>query len=203
VKIVIFGLTISSSWGNGHATLWRGLCKALIRMGHTIVFYERDVPYYADMRDLDEIPGGRLKLYGEWDNIRTHACADVADADVVVITSYCPDSLAATEVVLAQDHALRVFYDLDTPITLARLDAGERVPYIGASGFRDFDLVLSYSGGRALDEFRERRSMVMSIRTCIVRRSRCRIIALTFPTSGPTRKIASRRSMHCWLCRRS
>jgi spore maturation protein CgeB len=156
VKIVIFGLTISSSWGNGHATLWRGLCKALIRMGHTIVFYERDVPYYADMRDLDEIPGGRLKLYGEWDNIRTHACADVADADVVIITSYCPDSLAATEAVLAHDRALRVFYDLDTPITLARLDAGERVPYIGASGFRDFDLVLSYSGGRALDEFRER-----------------------------------------------
>lgn len=156
MKIVIFGLTISSSWGNGHATLWRGLCRALIRIGHNIVFYERDVPYYANMRDLQEISGGRLELYAEWDDIRMCASADVADADVAIITSYCPDSLAATDIVLAQSHALRVFYDLDTPITLARLHSGQHVPYIGPSAFRDFDLVLSYTGGRALDEFRVR-----------------------------------------------
>jgi len=156
VKIVIFGLTISSSWGNGHATLWRGLCKALIRMGHNIVFYERDVPYYANMRDLDQIPGGQLKLYADWDGVRQQASADVADADVAIITSYCPDGPAATDLVLAQNHALRVFYDLDTPITLALLDAGERVAYNGSSTLRDFDLVLSYTGGRALDEFRTR-----------------------------------------------
>jgi spore maturation protein CgeB len=154
VKIVIFGLTISSSWGNGHATLWRGLCKALIRMGHQITFYERDVPYYADMRDLHEIPGGQLQLYSDWDDIRQGALSDIADADVVIITSYCPDSLSATDIALAQDHAVRVFYDLDTPITLARLDAGEQVSYIGLSGLSGFDLVLSYSGGRALNEFR-------------------------------------------------
>jgi spore maturation protein CgeB len=156
VKIVIFGLTISSSWGNGHATLWRGLCKALIRMGHAVAFYERDVPYYANMRDLYEIPGGRLELFAAWDDIRSRAAADVADADVAIITSYCPDALAASEMVLSQNRALRVFYDLDTPMTLSRLDAGESVPYIGATGFRGFDLVLSYSGGRALDEFRTR-----------------------------------------------
>jgi spore maturation protein CgeB len=156
VKIVIFGLTISSSWGNGHATLWRGLCKALIRTGHVVVFYERDVPYYANMRDLYEIPGGRLELFADWDDISWRASADVADADVAIITSYCPDALAVSEMVLSQDRALRVFYDLDTPMTLSRLDAGESVPYIGPIGFRGFDLVLSYSGGRALDEFRTR-----------------------------------------------
>jgi len=156
VKIIIFGLTISSSWGNGHATLWRGLCKALIRMGHQIVFYERDVPYYASMRDLHEIPGGRLELYADWDGIRPRVLSDVGDGDVAIITSYCPDSIAATDIVLAHDRALRVFYDLDTPITLARLDAGERVAYIGSSGLSEFDLVLSYGGGRALDEFRTR-----------------------------------------------
>jgi hypothetical protein len=127
VKIIIFGLTISSSWGNGHATLWRGLCKALIRMGHQIVFYERDVPYYAGMRDLHEIPGGRLELYTDWDGIRARALSDIGDGDVAIITSYCPDSVAATDIVLAQDRALRVFYDLDTPITLARLAAALRV----------------------------------------------------------------------------
>jgi spore maturation protein CgeB len=156
VKIVIFGLTISSSWGNGHATLWRGLCKALIQMRHQIVFYERDVPYYANMRDLHEIPNGRLELYTDWNDIRPRALSDIANADVAIITSYCPDSIAAADIVLAQARAIRVFYDLDTPVTLARLEAGEPVPYIGPSGLSDFDLVLSYSGGRTLDEFRTR-----------------------------------------------
>jgi spore maturation protein CgeB len=156
MKIVIFGLTISSSWGNGHATLWRGLCKALIDMGHDIVFYEHDVPYYAAMRDLKEIAGGRLELYAVWDDVRLRAAGDVAGADVAIITSFCPDSIAAGEMVLKQHRALRVFYDLDTPITLARLAAGEDVAYIDISAFPEFDLVLSYTGGRALDEFRSR-----------------------------------------------
>jgi spore maturation protein CgeB len=156
VKIVIFGLTISSSWGNGHATLWRGLCKALIQYGQHVVFYERNVPYYAAMRDLDRLPGGRLELYDDWESIRWRAAADLGDADVAIITSYCPDSLDAGRLVLDQSRALRVFYDLDTPVTLARLDAGESVAYIPESGLRDFDLVLSYSGGQALDEFAAR-----------------------------------------------
>lgn len=156
MKIVIFGLTISSSWGNGHATLWRGLCSALIQSGHDIVFYERNVPYYAEMRDLHEIPGGRLELYDDWQSIRRRAAGDLSDADVAIVTSYCPDSLAANDVVLAECRGLRVFYDLDTPVTLARLEAGEYVPYIAPSGLGDFDLVLSYSGGRALEEFRTR-----------------------------------------------
>jgi len=69
VKIVIFGLTISSSWGNGHATLWRGLCKHLARAGHSVVFFERDVPYYAGARDLHELPGGQLRLFSNWDDV--------------------------------------------------------------------------------------------------------------------------------------
>ena len=97
MKIVIFGLTISSSWGNGHATLWRGLCKALIQSGHDIVFYERNVPYYAEMRDLNELPGGRLELYEDSESVRRRATLDLTDADVAIITSYCPDSPAAND----------------------------------------------------------------------------------------------------------
>ena len=67
MKFVIFGLTISSSWGNGHATLWRGLCRALARRGHQVVFFERDVPYYALNRDLTTLPYGELCLYPNWD----------------------------------------------------------------------------------------------------------------------------------------
>ena len=73
MRIVVFGLTISSSWGNGHATLWRGLCKYLVRAGHSVVFFERDVPYYAGARDFFEIPGGRLVLYSSWDDVRSAA----------------------------------------------------------------------------------------------------------------------------------
>ncbi|MBV9636038.1 MAG: glycosyltransferase [Methylobacteriaceae bacterium] len=156
MKIVIFGLTISSSWGNGHATLWRGLQRALARDGWHVVFFERDVPYYAENRDLGELPGGELVLYGDWERVRSCAIAEVADADAAIVSSYCPDGIAATEVVLASPSALRVFYDLDTPVTLAQLRRGDGTTYIGPRGLSDFDLVLSYTGGAALDELRTR-----------------------------------------------
>jgi spore maturation protein CgeB len=155
MKFVVFGLTISSTWGNGHGTLWRGLCKALARQGHSVVFLERDVPYYANTRDCVEIPRGKLVLYREWEEVRSQARAELRDADVAMITSYCPDGIAAADLAL-NARGLKVFYDLDTPVTLARLAQGENVPYIGARGLADFDLVLSYTGGGALDALRER-----------------------------------------------
>lgn len=157
MKIVIFGLTISSSWGNGHATLWRGLCKHLARLGHTVVFYERDVPYYAGARDLNGLPGGRLRLFANWEEARPSARSDVGDADVAIVTSYCPDAIAATDLIMSAGRAAPVFYDLDTPVTLSRLMAGESVTYIGPRGLKDFALVLSFTGGpRVASEFRDR-----------------------------------------------
>ena len=156
MKIVIFGLTISSSWGNGHATLWRGLCRALGDRGHQVVFFERDVPFYAENRDLHDLEGGDLVLYRDWETVRRRAAAEVAESDIAMVTSYCPDGLAATQVVLDAPRALRVFYDLDTPVTLSNMARGEVPAYIGPHGLGDFDLVLSYTGGVALDELRSR-----------------------------------------------
>jgi spore maturation protein CgeB len=156
MKLVIFGLSISSSWGNGHATLWRGLVRALIRRGHAVHFFERDVPYYANQRDLTEIPGGALYLYQSWEKIAPVARAELRDADVGMVTSYCPDALPASDLLLDSPSLLRVFYDLDTGVTLRRLEEGEPVEYIGPHGFRDYDLVLSYTGGKALSELRTR-----------------------------------------------
>jgi spore maturation protein CgeB len=152
MKIVIFGLTISSAWGNGHATLWRGLCRALGERGHVVVFFERDVPYYAAHRDLTDPAGCELRLYPDWDAVRAAAETSVRDADVAMVTSYCQDGRQASELVLASRAGLRVFYDLDTPVTLSRLRSGEEVPYLPARGLGDFDLVLSYTGGRALSD---------------------------------------------------
>jgi spore maturation protein CgeB len=154
MKLVVFGLSVSSSWGNGHATLWRGLIKALNGLGHSVVFFEQDVPYYAAHRDVAELPGGRLVLYPDWDSVLPVARAELAEADVAVVTSYCPDGVAAAMEVIDAPVELRVFYDLDTPVTIDRLRAGASVPYIGPRGLADFDLVLSYTGGTALAALR-------------------------------------------------
>ncbi|HEX2256175.1 MAG TPA: glycosyltransferase, partial [Afifellaceae bacterium] len=146
MKIVVFGLTISSSWGNGHATLWRGLCRALAARGHRVVFFEHDVPYYAEARDLWQVPGGELVLYGDWPGIVWRAEREIADADVAMVTSYCPHGVPATELVLAAPRALGVFYDMDTPVTLSQLRAGRPTTYLGPDGLAGFDLVLSFTG---------------------------------------------------------
>lgn len=155
MKIVVFGLTISSSWGNGHATLWRGLCKGLARLGHSITFFERNVPYYAHNRDWHSLPCGKLLLYEQWPDIRLAAREELRCADAAIVTSYCPDAAAATDEVLDARRPLAVFYDLDTPITLSRVHAGEPVSYLPPNGLRDFDLVLSYTGGAAIDQLRD------------------------------------------------
>ncbi len=153
MHLVVFGLCMSSSWGNGHATLWRGLAKALARRGHTLTFYEKDVPYYASTRDGWEPPAGvRLRLYGDFAEVRAEAELELRHAEVAMTTSYCPDGVAASRLVLSSPAELTCFYDLDTPVTLDAVSSGVSVPYLPADGLGDFDLVLSYTGGRALDE---------------------------------------------------
>lgn len=156
MKIVIFGLTASSSWGNGHATLWRGLCRALARLGHRVEFFEKDMPYYAEHRDLIDPCGWALHIYMDWDDVRRRAERELADADVGMVTSYCPDGIAATRSLMGSLAERRCFYDMDTPVTLERAQRGEPIEYIDVGGLADFDLVLSYTGGAAVDALRER-----------------------------------------------
>ncbi|WP_242340456.1 MULTISPECIES: glycosyltransferase [Anaeromyxobacter] len=150
MRIVVFGLTVSSTWGNGHATLWRGLAAALGRKGHRLEFFEKDQPWYATHRDLDVLPGGALHLYGRLAEERVRIEAALAGADVAMVTSYCPDAALVTERVLDSSARVKAFYDLDTGVTLARLAAGEPVEWVGPGGLAGFDLVLSFTGGKAL-----------------------------------------------------
>lgn len=149
MKITLFGLTLSSSWGNGHATPYRAILRALHRLGHRVTFYECDVPYYARHRDLWDCAYCDLKLYPSWDAIRTQALAEAAESDVVITASYVPEGARIADALLALDGPLRVFYDLDTPITLQRLAAGD-LDYLCARQLAAFDLVLSWTGGDAL-----------------------------------------------------
>lgn len=154
MHIVIFGLTISSSWGNGHATLWRGLCSALAQHGHKVTFLEKDVPYYAQHRDLNDTQPYEIVLYQNWEDAGPLVQTILRECDSAIITSYCPDATAACNAILEASVAVKVFYDLDSPVTLERLQRGECVEYLPANGLRDFDLVLSYAGGSVLNELR-------------------------------------------------
>jgi spore maturation protein CgeB len=154
MRLVIFGLTVSSSWGNGHATLWRGLCNALAKQGHEVLFFERDVPYYANHRDLSSPDNYGLVLYPDWEAVRTRAEESVRDSDVAILTSYCPDAQPASDLVRGS-RTVKVFYDLDTGVTVETLRSRGSVSYIPRDGLGDFDLVLSYVGGRSLEDLRE------------------------------------------------
>jgi spore maturation protein CgeB len=152
MRILIFGLTISSSWGNGHATLWRGLCNALAEAGHSITFFEKEAPYYHAHRDLGAPPDYNLQLYFDWNEICQKAESAVSECDCAIVTSYCPDACAASDLILEKAKVFSIFYDLDTPITLNSLGREGTVDYIPAYGLEPFDLVLSYTGGKALCE---------------------------------------------------
>ena len=156
MRIVIFGLAVSSSWGNGHAALWRGLIAGLLHERHTVTFFERDQPFYAEHRDLTELPSGaKLVLYSDWAATLPQAKRELAGADVAMVTSYCPDAAAATQLANDSSAKLTCFYDLDTPVTLARLAAGKTVDYLGPDGLAPYGLVLSYTGGNALDALKQ------------------------------------------------
>jgi spore maturation protein CgeB len=153
MHFVVFGLSISSSWGNGHATLWRGMVRAMAELGHTVSFFEKNVPYYAGNRDGWSCPAGvSLRLYESLDEIRSTAMQDFASADVALWTSYCPEGARVSQMILDSHAAIKVFYDLDTPVTLSALRSGASVDYLPPEGLANFDLVLSYTGGRALEE---------------------------------------------------
>jgi spore maturation protein CgeB len=152
LKIAIFGLTISSSWGNGHATPYRAILRALHhRKGHQITFFEKDVPYYALRRDFNACEFCELVLYSSWEEIRAFARRSVAESDAVISASYCPDGARIIEDIIDIRGPAKIFYDLDTPITLSNLASGD-LDYLRRSQIPYFETYLSFTGGRILDE---------------------------------------------------
>lgn len=157
MHLTIFGLTISSSWGNGHATLWRALVRAMVARGHSVVFYEQNLPYYASARDGWQPPEGtRVRFYDSLGDIRDEVKPALDKTDLALFTSYCPDGDKVARLILDSQATIKAFYDLDTPVTLDSMRCHERVPYLPEEGLGAFDLVLSYTGGRALDEMKSR-----------------------------------------------
>ncbi len=149
MKIVIIGLSITSSWGNGHATTYRGLIKELAKLGHDLLFLEKDVPWYAPHRDLPNPDYCRVSLYGTNNDLWLHYSADVAQADVVIVGSYVQQGVEVGEWVIKTANGIKAFYDIDTPVTLAKL-AREDYEYITPSLISKYDMYLSFTGGPVL-----------------------------------------------------
>ncbi len=150
MKLAFFGLTISSSWGNGHATPYRAIIRALYRMGHRIHFFEKDAPYYSSRRDFDSCDYCRLTIYSDWNTIRAQALATAAESDAVITASYLPEGQRINDELLELQRPLHVFYDLDTPVTLRRMEQNG-VDYLRRDQLSAFDLVLSFTGGKTLE----------------------------------------------------
>jgi spore maturation protein CgeB len=149
-RIVILGLSITSSWGNGHATTYRGLVRELTARGHDVLFLERDVPWYASNRDLPRPKHGRTALYLDLDELRRRFSADIESADLVIVGSYVPDGVEVGEWVIGTACGLTAFYDIDTPVTLAKLSRGE-AEYLSPELIREYQLYLSFTGGPTLE----------------------------------------------------
>ncbi|RRA49390.1 glycosyltransferase [Acidipila sp. EB88] len=157
MKILILGLTITSSWGNGHATTFRALCRAVHARGHSIDFIEKDVEWYRSHRDLPEASYCRIHLYEDWNvDGRVRALQLAADADVIVIGSYFPDAIEATRTLLDAARCPVTFYDIDTPITIAKLRTEGRTDYLDAALIPSYAAYMSFTSGPMLQEIEQR-----------------------------------------------
>jgi spore maturation protein CgeB len=148
LRVVVLGLSLSSSWGNGHATTWRALLKAFAARGHDVLFLERDTPWYAAHRDLPQPDYCRLEFYPDLPALGRWRGA-IADADAVILGSYVPEGVAVGRLVQRAARGVVAFYDIDTPVTLAKLAAGDH-EYLAPELILDFDLYLSFTGGPTL-----------------------------------------------------
>ena len=149
LSIIIFGLSLSSSWGNGHATTYRALIRSLSTLGHSVTFFERDVPWYAGQRDLPAPDFCRLVLYEDQQQALVHHADVISAADAVIVGSYVPQGVELIDA-LSQRHPRQLcFYDIDTPVTLAKLERGDE-EYLARRQVPLFDTYFSFSGGAVL-----------------------------------------------------
>jgi spore maturation protein CgeB len=151
LKIVVFGLSVTSSWGNGHATTYRALLAALHRRKHKIVFFEKDEEWYASNRDLPSPEFCEVRLFSDWRSVLPAVRRELSDCDAAVLGSFFPDGVRAGQELINSNVPVKAFYDIDTPITLKNLRAGG-ASYLRPEQVPGFDLYLSFTAGPILEQ---------------------------------------------------
>lgn len=152
--IVFLGLSITSSWGNGHATTYRGLIKELTSRGHNVLFLERDMPWYANNRDLAQPPFCKTELYRSVNDLKQRFRKEIEGAETVIVGSYVPEGVMIGEWIIETAKGIKAFYDIDTPVTLSKLLKRE-YQYITPQMVGNYDLYLSFAGGPILDQMEQ------------------------------------------------
>src|ERR1700683_2418578 len=147
MKLVVFGLSVTSTWGNGHGTTYRALLQELHERGHQIIFVEKDVEWYASNRDLPGPSFCEVRLYDEWSAVLPRVRKELQDADVAMGGSYFPDGIAAIDEILDANPPVKAFYDIDTPIPISALRRTGAADYIAGRQIPLLDLYFSFTGG--------------------------------------------------------
>jgi spore maturation protein CgeB len=155
LDVAILGLSLRSAWGNGHATTFRALVRAMLRRGHRVRFYERDCSWYAENQDLPEDLAACLVVYDSLESLREVHGREIAGADAAILGSFVPEGAEVGDWLLDEARGVTAFYDIDTPVTLAKLRAAD-CDYLRADQIGCFDLYLSFTGGPTLDLLRRR-----------------------------------------------
>jgi spore maturation protein CgeB len=154
MRLVVLGLSLSSSWGNGHATTYRALLKQFAARGHDILFLERDVAWYANARDCAEPDYCQLAFYSDLAALESWR-GEIARADAVIVGSYVPEGVAVGRMVQETARGVTAFYDIDTPVTLAKLERGD-FEYLSPEIIPGYDVYLSFTGGPTLERLERR-----------------------------------------------
>ena len=151
MRIAFYGSSLLSSYWNGAATYYRGLLQALSTHGHDITFYEPDAFGRQQNRDIDPPDWAKVEVYDATPEAMRAAAAKAGEADVVVKASgvgYEDDALVRAVFEAARPGAVRIFWDVDAPATLAELRAAPDHPTHRLLG--ELDVVLTYGGGDAV-----------------------------------------------------
>ena len=156
MKIVVFGLSVTSAWGNGHASTFRALLRGLHARGHEIIFFEHDLEWYRENRDLPHPDFCEVRLFDDWEAVSASARRELADADVGMVGSYFPDGIRAIDELQRSRVAVKAFYDIDTPITVTALRQHGATEYLTAEQIPGFDIYFSFTGGPLLLELETR-----------------------------------------------
>ncbi len=148
MKIAFYGSSILSSYWNGAATYYRGLLRALAGLGYRITFFEPDVYDRQSNRDIEPPDWCSVVVYEPTTSGLRQATSRAAEADIVVKASgvgFEDEALLEAILTNARPSALKIFWDVDAPATLAQLRAEPDHPLHAALG--RIDLVLTYGGG--------------------------------------------------------
>jgi spore maturation protein CgeB len=148
-RIAFFGSSLVSAYWNGAATYYRGIVRALDARGFDVTFYEPDAYERQAHRDIDDPPWARVVVYSaDGESHVRRALHEASSADVIVKTSGVGvfDALLEHAVLEARaPHALAIFWDVDAPATLDRLEQHPADPLRAL--IPQYDMVLTYGGG--------------------------------------------------------